>query len=156
VLAAGPVDDLGPVLALTGRALAFREGHEELAVAGWVHLRAGRPAQALQLLQRALKVSPNWRVRDYLLLALAHHSAGNTKGAREFFGYARENITREDAPARGAGLAGIAGLGPLPWLTAVRAGAYPLIIRAGGWPEWLELELLRREAEGRGLAAPGP
>jgi tetratricopeptide (TPR) repeat protein len=118
--------DADKALKLARKAVAAERNSAHLNTLGAVAYRAGRPEEAIQHLQEAVKLHGQggtpW---DWLLLAMACHRAKRTDEARTWLAKAATWIDKAKAPAGpGAGQ-------PEPL----------------GLDQRLELELLRREAE---------
>jgi WD40 repeat protein/serine/threonine protein kinase/Flp pilus assembly protein TadD len=120
------------------RQAATLSGHH-----GWVNFtlglaryRAGKSRQAIAELQESLKISPTWDARalNWAVLALAHHRLGDRKEAREWLEKTTQWIDQANRDSAGKG------------------GA---ILRMPWW-DWVELQLLHREARTRieGKAPP--
>jgi tetratricopeptide (TPR) repeat protein len=123
---------MGPK-AVNDLSLAEKAGAQELRGqrTGWVlnasaglHYRAGRYQQATELLHQSLHDNPNWdgNVVSWLWLALAYHQLGKDSAARQWLGKATKWLDsysqRPPAPSSSLNL-----------------------------HEWLEANVLRREAE---------
>src|SRR5262249_33987901 len=124
-LAAGAVPDYQPVIALAERA-AREDPKSHANDLGAVLLRAGRPADALKSLERAVQVhGRGGDGYDRVLLALTHHALGHKDEAARWLRQAEE------------------------WIDAAEAGKlddpeYKLPL---AWDQRLALRLLRQEAE---------
>jgi tetratricopeptide (TPR) repeat protein len=131
VLRQGAVSDLKlpTQLAERGVAGALRDPWHLLTL-GAVHYRAGRHADAINLLREAIGAARDNSNRykfpsilSRLFLAMAYHAAGQADGAREWLDQAVQAIELD-----------------LP-----RAPRGPLV---GNWHDWIMCQVVRREAEG--------
>jgi tetratricopeptide (TPR) repeat protein len=128
ILAPQAVTDLEPLRKQAARRAAEkRAGSPDLCILGGLLLRANRAEEAVKRLKKAVKErGDGGAVHEELLLALAYQRLGKNDEARHW-------LTRATA-----------------WLDgpqqAVQAAA-DLRGRGLGWQAWLELEILRREAE---------
>jgi Flp pilus assembly protein TadD len=145
----GAPADLGPAVRLAERAVADQPGdYARLNTLGGVLLRAGRPQEAVTRLQQALKRrGRDGQVSDELLLALACQRLGQDEEARCWLAQATAWFDREQRPLQAAAVAGAGAAGPWAQLPAVTFSPPDPRARALGWEAWLELTLLRREAE---------
>jgi tetratricopeptide (TPR) repeat protein len=152
----GAAADLGPAVRLAERAVADRwDDYNRLNTLGGVLLRAGRTEEAIARLQQALKRRQSNQVSDELLLALAYQRCGQAEEARRWLNQARAWFERGQAPVRAGSLAAAGASGPLALLPSLGGEVPDPRARALGWETWLELQLLRREAEAL-LKAPQP
>jgi tetratricopeptide (TPR) repeat protein len=148
----GAAADLGPAVRLAERAVAARrspiDGYAPLNTLGGVLLRAGRAEEAVTRLRQALKLrGSDYQVSDELLLALAYHRLGRAGEARRWLARATAWFDRGQMPLRAAAAAGAGAATPWAQLPAVAVAPPDPRARAMGWEAWLELTLLRREAE---------
>jgi Flp pilus assembly protein TadD len=144
----GAAADLGPAVRLAERAVAARPNDSSLLnTLGGVLLRAGRAQEAIARLRQALQRRKSDQVSDELLLALAYQRLGQADEARRWLAQATAWFDRPQRPLQAAAVAGAGAAGPWAQLPAVAAGPPDPRARALGWEAWLELTLLRREAE---------
>jgi WD40 repeat protein/tetratricopeptide (TPR) repeat protein len=145
----GAAADLGPAVRLAERAVAARrDDYGRLNTFGGVLLRAGRAEEAVTRLQQALKRrGSNNQVSDELLLALAYHRLGRAEEARRWLARATAWFDREQLPRQAAAVVGAGAATPWAQLPAVAVAPPDPRARTLGWETWLELSLLRREAE---------
>jgi Flp pilus assembly protein TadD len=157
----GAPADLGPAVRLAERAVAARpDDYSRLNTLGGVLLRAGRAEEAIARLQQALKrrgrdYQRDYQVSDELLLALAYHRLGQAEAARRWLARATDWFDRRRQPLQTAALAGAGAAGPWAQLPALAAPPPDPRARTLGWEAWLELTLLRQEAEAL-VKAPKP
>jgi WD40 repeat protein/tRNA A-37 threonylcarbamoyl transferase component Bud32 len=145
-LAPKAVTDLRPMLRIAAKD-AERKDPTALRLHGALLMRAGRHAEAVKQLQEARKVrSQEGPPVEELLLAILYHQAGKKPLARRWLGRARMWFEAPRAAQwSGQAIAAVSGRA----LNAV-AGIErpdPRELRLG-WQAWLDVQLLRREAEG--------
>jgi tetratricopeptide (TPR) repeat protein len=155
-LAPGAADQLGLAVLLAEREAKKSPGSREArSTFGTLLLRVGRPRESVEQLRRAAELEqPEGAVsaRNDLLLALAYAGLGERGEARRCLDRATAWLDQPRAARLGAWVGLLACSGPLPGLLAApNPQAEPADPRAAqvGWGEWLELEVLRREAEAR-------
>jgi predicted Zn-dependent protease len=155
-LGPGAAADLGPAVRLAEQSVAARpDDYARLNTLGGVLLRAGRAEGAVARLRQALQRRTSDQVSDELLLALAYHRLGQAEEARRWLAQATAWFDRQQRPLQAAAVAGAGAAGPWAQLSAVAAGPPDPRARALGWEAWLELTLLRREAE-ETIGRPAP
>jgi Flp pilus assembly protein TadD len=148
----GEASDLSPAVRLAERVVAAGpDDYHRLNTLGGVLLRAGRAEEAIARLQKALIKRPRSRYvdrpSDELLLALAYHQLGQSGEARRWLARATAWFDRQQRPLQMAAVAGAGAAGPWPQLSAIAVAPPDPRARTLGWEAWLELTLLRREAE---------
>jgi hypothetical protein len=148
VLAPDAVSDFRPLLAAHEKALGgAKRPAEDLRLHGGLLLRAGRPEEAAKRLLEAKKDRDETPYED-LLLALAYH---RLKRADEAARCLARAVAALDGPRRGLEAAdAVAGgaASPLHALAGLRLPTGPdWRERQLGWEGWLDLQILRREAE---------
>jgi serine/threonine protein kinase/tetratricopeptide (TPR) repeat protein len=134
VLAPGGAVDGAAALRLAEQRLAVTappSGHYTWSthVMGLAHYRADQHQQAIACLNGCLEKGPDWqfRVLNWLVLAMAHHRLGQRDQAQRWFTQAQQWIQEETR-------------------TETRKGGGP--IPAGwSWRDWLMVQLFRHEAE---------
>jgi tetratricopeptide (TPR) repeat protein len=149
-LGPGEPADLGPAVRLAERMVAdVPDGHAGLSTLGGVLLRAGRAEEALACLQKALLKRPRYgdQPSAELLLALAYHRLGQAEEARRWLAQATTWFDRQQRPLQATAVAGAGAAGPWAQLPAIAIAPPDPRARALRWETWLELTLLRREAE---------
>jgi hypothetical protein len=120
-------------------------------------LRARRHEEAVRRLEEVLNLRKQEQVFDELLLALACRGLGRADAAGRWLAKAQTWMDRYSAPARALGPVGAGPAGALPAVAALAADRPDP--RAAGddykmqW--WLEMEVLRAEAEAALAAPPG-
>jgi hypothetical protein len=120
-LGAGAVDDYEPLIRLAGSAVAGRHDPARLNTLGAILYRAGRFAESVRQLERAVAArGGGGSVHDALFLAMAHHRLGHGDEARSW-------LRRANSP---------------PPVAAFR----PDPAEGTLWHSGPELDLLRREA----------
>jgi dipeptidyl aminopeptidase/acylaminoacyl peptidase len=153
VLAPEALPDLKPLLAAFDKTLTGPKKYpEDLRIQAGLLLRAGQPEEAVKRLLEAKKDQDEAPHED-LLLALAYHQLKQPDATKQSLALAVTALdrTRRELAAANAVLSG--GVSPLHALTGVQQPTLPdWRERALGWQGWLDLQLLRREAE----AAVGP
>jgi hypothetical protein len=113
-------------------------------------LRAGHLAKAVRNLELSLRLLPTEvSAHNELLLAIAHHRLGHREEAQGWLRAAAAKMDRYRVPASACGAVGVGPVGPLQVATAAlakrpdpRAGKDDDSLR-----DWLEMDLLRAEAE---------
>jgi tetratricopeptide (TPR) repeat protein len=157
-LGPGGADDPRAVVALAERAVAARpRSYAELNTLGAALFRAGRAEEAVRRLEEALKLRDRDLVLDELFLALACQKLGRQEDARRWLTKAQTWMDRYRGPARALGTLGAGPAGALPALAALLADR-PDPRAAGSddkMQQWLEMEVLRAEAEAALAAPPG-
>jgi Flp pilus assembly protein TadD len=147
-LGPGEAAGLGPAVRLAERAVAARpDDYARLNTLGGVLLRAGRAEEAIARLRQALQRPKSDQVSDELLLALAYQRLGQADEARRWLARATAWFDRGQRPLQAAAVAGAGTAGPWAQLPAVAVSPPDPRARTLGWETWLELTLLRREAE---------
>jgi tetratricopeptide (TPR) repeat protein len=129
LLAPDAVADMTPVFQLADRGVTGTEAHSAyrwfLLARGLAHYRAGEFDQALERLRKS--VAPDRALfinaAGLFITAMAHERLGQTTQAREALAKGREILEQEGVPTLESGE-----LGP-------------------GWHDWLNCQILRREAE---------
>jgi tetratricopeptide (TPR) repeat protein len=148
--------DPGAALALAEKAVAERPDDHKRTL-GAALFRAGRPEEAVGRLEEALKLRRLDAVHEELLLALACQKLGRNVEARRWLAKAQTWMDRYRGPARALGTLGAGPAGVLPALTYLVADRPDP--RAAGSDanllNWLEMEVLRAEAEAALAAPPG-
>jgi Flp pilus assembly protein TadD len=143
--------DLSPAVRLAERAVAARrDDYNRLNTLGGVLLRAGRAVEAVDRLRQALqRRKGDNQVSDELLLALAYHQLGRAEEARRWLAKATAWFDRQQMPLRAAAV--VAAGAADRWAQLAASAVSPPDPRspALGWEVWLELTLLRHEAEGK-------
>jgi WD40 repeat protein len=148
-LADGAADDLSAVVKLAEKAAAEGRYHE-LNTHGAALLRAGRYDDAYRRLQEALAArGESEGSADELLLSIVCQRLKRPDEARRWLARATAYLDGERLPPWAAGVAGAAACGPLPALAALHADPHGKRPTTLGWDDRLEVQLLRREAEGR-------
>jgi tetratricopeptide (TPR) repeat protein len=148
VCALGPnsPEVLEPFLKAAAKGAA--DNHPSLRAHGALLLRAGRHADALKRLDQALKArGPHATPAEELLIALAYHKLGRADDARLWLARARAWMDRPRALNRlGHALSAVPGapLAALPGLAREAPDPRELLF---GWQAWLDVQVLRREAE---------
>jgi WD40 repeat protein len=148
VLGPGALPDLGPLLAALDKAPAGPTKHpEDLWVRAGLLLRVGKVEEAVKALHEAKGNEEETPYED-LLLTLAYCRLKRPADARRSLAQAVAALERPGQEV-GAGQAVLAGAAsPLQVFMALRLPAGPdWRQRALGWLGWLDLQLLRREAE---------
>jgi tetratricopeptide (TPR) repeat protein len=126
ILAPGSVDNLTRAEAAGALELKGNQRYWALTASAGLHYRAGRYPQAAELLHQCLKDNPTWdgKVLDWLWLALTYHQMGKEGDARQWLDKATrwldQSPTRIPEQSRGIAL---------------------------HLHDWLEAQVLRREAE---------
>jgi WD40 repeat protein/Flp pilus assembly protein TadD len=144
----GAAADLGPAVRLAEQSVAARPDDDaRLTTLGGVLLRAGRAEEAIPRLRQAIQRRKRDQVSDELLLALAYQRLGQDEEARRWLAQATAWFDRQQRPLQAAAVAGAGAAGPWAQLPAVAAPPPDPRARTLGWEVWLELTLLRREAE---------
>jgi WD40 repeat protein len=156
-LGPGGADDPGAVVALAEKAVAaMPRYYGYLNTLGTALLRAGRPEEAVRRLEEALKLLGRDAILDQLLLALAHQALGRREEARRWLAGAQSWMDRYRAPAGALGTVGAGPAGALPALAALVAERPdPRAGRDEDLQQWLQLEVLRAEAEAALVPPPG-
>jgi hypothetical protein len=136
--------------ALAVGASAEKWGHEELHTYGAVLLRAGKTRESIGPLRRSRQLrQSSSEVRDELLLALAYQQLGQDGESRKWLDQAARWMDRARLPATACGTVGAGPMGVLPVVIALLAGRpdprSSTDNDAMRW--WLEMEILRAEAE---------
>jgi WD40 repeat protein len=148
VLAPDALPDLKPLLAAFDKTLTGPKKYpEDLRLQAGLLLRAGQLDEAVKRLQEAKKDQDETPHED-LLLALAYHQLKRHDDAKKCLARAVAALdrTRHELAAGNAVLSGSAS--PLHALTGLQQPTLPdWRERALGWQGWLDLQLLRREAE---------
>jgi WD40 repeat protein/Flp pilus assembly protein TadD len=118
--------------------------------------RAGRPRDAIDHLTQATRLrEPDANAATYLLLAMAHHRAGDASSARAHLARATVMQSSRVVPLRALGVVGAGSpLGALPWLT-VPAADLPDPGVPYSWEDRVMVEVLRAEAEAVLRTPPG-
>jgi Flp pilus assembly protein TadD len=144
----GAATNLGLAVRLAERAVAAGpDDYARLNTLGGVLLRAGRAEEAIARLRQALQKRKWDQPSDELLLALAYQRLGQADEARRWLAPATAWFDRPQRPVQAAAVAGAGAAGPWPQLPAVAVPPPDPRARTLGWETWLELTLLRREAE---------
>jgi tetratricopeptide (TPR) repeat protein len=148
-LAPKAVADLGQAVELAKSAVATRkDSYNELNTLGGILVRAGRTEEAIARLKEAIRLRRGSdQVSDELLLALAHHDLGQAKASRRWLDKATAWFDRGRASVWAGGLSGAGASGPLALLPGLVSEVPDPRARQLGWETWLELQVLRREAE---------
>jgi hypothetical protein len=137
VLGPAAVGDYAPLLQAAEKD-ADAQDADALRTLGGLRLRAGKPEAAVEPLQRALRQrGPVPPPREELLLALACHQLEKGDEARRWLDRADEWCQRQRRAVTAAAP------GPLGAVAAELADPREQPV---GWQAWLELEILRREA----------
>jgi WD40 repeat protein len=148
VLAPDALPDLKPLLAAFDKTLTGSQKYpEDLRLHAGLLLRAGQPDDAVKRLLEAKK-GQNDTPHEDLLLALAYHQLKQTDDAKKCLSRAVAALdrTRRELAASNAVLSG--NLSPLHALMGLQQPTLPDgRERMLGWQGWLDLQLLRREAE---------
>jgi WD40 repeat protein/tRNA A-37 threonylcarbamoyl transferase component Bud32/tetratricopeptide (TPR) repeat protein len=148
ILAPDALPDLKPLLAAFDKTLTRpNKFPEDLRIQGGLLLRAGQPEEAVKRLLEAKKDQDDTPHED-LLLALAYHELKQPDDAQKCLARAAAALdrTRHQLAASNAVLSGTAS--PLHALTGLQQPTLPdWRERMLGWQGWLDLQLLRREAE---------
>jgi hypothetical protein len=148
VLAPEALDDLKPLVAAFDKTLTGpKKYHEDLRLRAGLLLRAGQPDEAVKRLLETKKNQDDTPHRD-LLLALAYHQLKQPDDAKKCLARAVAALDRpgHELAAGNAVLSGT--VSPLHALTGLQQPTLPdWRERALGWQGWLDLQLLRREAE---------
>jgi serine/threonine protein kinase/Flp pilus assembly protein TadD len=137
-LEAGPQDQHEPLVELAQRtAEGDRNSWYGLYLLGMAQYRAGRNEDAVSTLRDSLTGSPEWECRSlsHPVLAMAHHRLGQVSEARQSLQAAADAIDRWTRARYAAD--------PKHW--SVHQGA--TAIWPVAWWDWLECELLYREAK---------
>jgi tetratricopeptide (TPR) repeat protein len=149
----------GAAVALAEKAVAARpQSYNELNTLGAALLRAGRHEEAVRRLEECLHLRPRQLdvVHDELLLALACQKLGRDEDARRWLAKAAARMDRYRALARALGTVGAGPAGALPAAAALLAGRPdPRAAGDEGVRLWLEMEVLRAEAEAALAGPPG-
>jgi tetratricopeptide (TPR) repeat protein len=149
VLAPEALPDLKPLLAAFDMTLTGPKKYpEDLCIQAGLLLRAGQPEEAVKRLLAAKKDRDD-TPREDLLLALAYHQLKRPDDAKKCLARAVVALdrTRHELAAGNAVLSG--GASPLHALTGLQQPTLPdWREHMLGWQGWLDLQLLRREAEG--------
>jgi tetratricopeptide (TPR) repeat protein len=146
-IGAGAPPDLSLLLRLAWTALAGRKGdYPAQAAVGAALLRAGRHREAVERLQKALKLRKEGAPREELLLAIACHHLGQAADARRWLEKATAWLDHEQLPPRVCLLAGSGAAGSLQLLPALGSEEFDPLRPRLGWAACLDLHLLRREA----------
>jgi WD40 repeat protein/tRNA A-37 threonylcarbamoyl transferase component Bud32 len=157
-LGPGATDDAAAIVRLAEKAVtAFPNDGGVLNTLGAALLRAGRPAEAIPRLEESLrKLGPRDIAHNELLLAMAHHQLGHPDEARRWLQEAAAKMDRFRLPARACGTLGVGPVGTLPVAAALlaerpdpRSGKDDNSLR-----DWLEMDVLRAEAEAALSAEP--
>jgi tetratricopeptide (TPR) repeat protein len=154
-VAPGASADLGPAVRLAERAVAARpDDYFLLKTLGGVLLRAGRAEEAIEAITRLRQALQKRNLdldqpSELLLAALAYQRLGQTPEARRWLAQATARFDRVQEPLKAAAVAGAGTAGPWAQLPAVAAPPPDPWARGLGWEAWLELTLLRREAEAK-------
>jgi WD40 repeat protein/serine/threonine protein kinase len=138
--------DCKPLLEATEKLASDGKDPAALAALGGLLLRAGRAGDAVPRLEEARKDRDDTPLED-LLLALAYHRLQKPDEARRCLARAIASLDRPRAVTQvsNAVLSGAAGpWTQLPFLHLPHADPRE---RTLGWQAWLELQILRREAE---------
>jgi tetratricopeptide (TPR) repeat protein len=148
VLAPDALPDLKPLLAAFDKTLTGPKKYpEDLRLQAGLLLRAGQPEEAVKRLLEAKKDQDDTPHED-LLLALAYHQLKQPDNAKKCLARAVTALERTRHELA-AGIAVLSGsISPLHALTGLQQPTVPdWRERALGWQGWLDLHLLRREAE---------
>jgi tetratricopeptide (TPR) repeat protein len=148
ILAPDALPDLKALIAAFDKTLTGPKKYpEDLRLQGGLLLRAGQPEEAVKRLQEAKKDQDETPSED-LLLALAYHQLKQPDDAKQALARAVNALerTRRQLEASNAVLSG--NVSPLHLLTGLQQPTLPdWRERMLGWQGWLDLQLLRREAE---------
>jgi tetratricopeptide (TPR) repeat protein len=159
-LAPEAVKDLDPLVRKAAkRAADKRASPTDRTILGGLLVRAGRAKEAVNQLEEAVRQRGNFgAVHEELYLALAYHRLGKKEKARRWLGKATAWLDSPLQSVQAAGVLASGRQGPAAALMALKA-ASPLMDLRGrglGWEAWLELEVLRREAENLLKKQPRP
>jgi hypothetical protein len=148
ILAPDALPDLKPLVAAFDKTLTGPKKYpEDLRIQAGLLLRTGQPEEAVKRLLEAKKDQDETPHED-LLLALAYNRLKQPDDAKKCLSRAVAALerTRYELAAGNAVLSG--GASPLHALTGLQQPTLPdWRERILGWQGWLELQLLRREAE---------
>jgi hypothetical protein len=146
-LGPGAVADLGPLLQAADKDAAGKD-HAALRTHGALLLRAGRHAEALKRLDEALQErGPHATPVEELLLGITSHNLGHKEDAQRWLARARLWLEAPRAARlAGHGLSALPGtpLAAPPGLGIDAPDPRELLF---GWQAWLDVLILRREAE---------
>jgi WD40 repeat protein len=143
--------DPAAIVRLAEKALAaFPSDGDVQNTLGAALLRASLPAEAVGRLEESLRLPGQQDLAlNELLLTLAHHQLGHAEESRRWLQAAAAKMDRYRVPASACGTVGAGPAGALPTALALlaerpdpRAGKDDDTLR-----EWLEMDLLRAEAE---------